>query len=208
MSNPSWRAGGRSSRPWASRSTETSACEGGAGVAFDAAIDARRRNARSDFARGHRLAEPEALHEMDACGAQEQVLLRGLHALGRDLHAEPPAEAHHRMHDGRGVGGLLDREHKALVDLELVNMDAAQIQQARIARAKVVERKLDAQRLEPPHRIFRIVEIAEQRAFGELEFQPRRFESGFQKRSLDRADEIKPAELQRGNVDRDYNSGP
>ena len=140
---------------------------------------------------------------MHAGGAQEQVLLGGLHAFRRHLHAEAAAEADHGVHDRRGVGGLLDREHEAAVDLELVEREAAQIEQARIAGAEIVERELHAERLQPPHRGLGAFDVAEQRAFGEFELEPRRIEAGLRQDALDHADEIELAELQRRDVDRD-----
>ena len=65
---------------------------------------------------------------MHAGGAQEQLLVGGLHAFRRYLHAQAAAEADHRVHDGRGIGGFFDGEHEAAVDLELVERQAAQIE--------------------------------------------------------------------------------
>src|SRR5215467_14022823 len=57
------------------------------------------REPRADLGGGAGPPKAEALHGVDAGGAQEQMLLGGLHALGGHLHAEATAEAHHRMHD-------------------------------------------------------------------------------------------------------------
>ena len=159
-------------------------------------------------AAGHGAAEAVALQRMHAGGAQEQMLLGGLDALGRHLHAEPAAEAHDRMHDGGGVGRPLDRVHEARVDLELVEREAAQIEQARIAGAEIVEREPHAQRLEAEHRELRGVDIAEQRAFGDFELEPGRIEAGFGEDALDHVDEVGAAELQRRDVDRDGDARP
>src|SRR6185369_12104243 len=112
----------------------------------------RLGEAGGEFGGAAGAAKAEALHGVDAGGAQEQVLLGGFHALGGHLHAETTAEAHHGMHNRGRVGCALDREHEAPVDLELVEGEAPQIEQARIAGAKVVERKLHAERLEAEHR--------------------------------------------------------
>ena len=163
----------------------------------------RRVQARGDLGDGHRPAEAVALHGMHAGGAQEQLLVGGLDAFGGHLHAEAAAEADDGVHDRGGVGRLFDRAHEAAVDLELVEREAAQIEQARIAGAEIVERKPHAERLEPKHRGFRRVDIAEQHAFGQLELEPRRIEIGFLQDALDHVDEIDAAELQRRDVDRD-----
>src|SRR5579871_1604765 len=66
-----------------------------------------------DLAGGAGLAEAVALHLVDAGGAQEQMLLGGLHAFGGDLHAQPAAEADDGMDDSGGVRRLLDRADEA-----------------------------------------------------------------------------------------------
>src|SRR5262249_56759728 len=106
--------------------------------------DAWRLQAGLNFGDGHRPAEAEALHGMDAGCTQEELLVGGLYALGRDLHAKTAAETDDRMNDGRCVGRLFDRADKAAIDLELVERETAQIQQAGIARAEIIECKPDA----------------------------------------------------------------
>src|SRR5215467_6340957 len=113
-----------------------------AGGILDDPERTRMRQSFADLGGGPGAAETEALHGVNAGGAQEQVLLGGLHALRRHLHAETAAEAHHRMHDRGGVRCTLDRQHEAAVDLELVERETAQIEQARIAGAEIVEREL------------------------------------------------------------------
>ncbi len=154
------------------------------------------------------MAEPVALQRMHAGGPQEQVLLGGLDALGGHLHAEAAAEADHRVHDGGGVGRPFDRAHEARIDLELVEREAAQILQARIAGAEIVERQPHAQRLEPEHRELGRVHVAEQRAFGDLEFEPGRIEAGFGEDPLHDVDEVGAAELQRRDIDGNKDAGP
>ena len=100
---------------------------------------------------------------MDAGCAQEELLLGGLDALGRDLHAEAAAETDHGMDDRRGVRRALDAAHEARIDLELVEREAAQIEQAGIAGAEIVERKPHAERLEAEHGELGGIHIAEQR---------------------------------------------
>jgi hypothetical protein len=58
------------------------------------------------------------------------------------------------------------------------------------------------------HREFRAVEIAEQGAFGELEFEPVGLEAGLAENALDRLDEIRSPELQRRHIDRDRQARP
>src|SRR5262249_46156894 len=123
-------------------------------------VGARRLQARRNFGDGHRPAEAEALHGMDAGCAQEELLVGGFHTLGRDLHAKTAAEADDRMDDGRCVGRLFDRAHKAAVDLELVEGETAQIEQAGITRAEIIEREPDTERLKPQHRNLGGVDIA------------------------------------------------
>src|SRR6266700_7395124 len=92
----------------------------GAGMLILEPERVRLGEARGELGGGAGTAKAEALHGVDAGGAQEQMLFGGFHALGGHLHAETTAEAHHRMHDRGCVGGALDREHEAPVDLELV----------------------------------------------------------------------------------------
>ena len=182
--------------------------QGGLGVAGEAAINAGRGDPGRDFGGLGRPAEAEALHVVDARGTQEQMLLGGLDALRRHLHAETAAEADHGVNDRRGVGRLLDAVHEAPIDLEFVERESAQIKQARIAGAEIVERKAHAARLELQHCGFRAFDVAEQRGLGEFEFEPFRVESGFRQYSLDHVDEVEPAELQRRNVDRNRDPRP
>ena len=151
---------------------------------------------------GAGLAEAVALHRMHAGGAQEEMLLGGLDAFRRHLHAQTAAEADHGVDDGRGIGRFFDRAHEAGIDLELVEREAPQIEQARIAGAEIVERKAHADRLEAKHRQFRGVEVAQQRALGELELEPVGVEIGLGQDALDHFDEVGAAELQRRDVHR------
>src|SRR5215208_1125731 len=75
----------------------------------------------------HRLAVAEALHGVNAGGAQEQCLLGGFHPFRGDLHAETAPEADDGVHNGGGVRGGFDARGEALIDLELVERKAAQI---------------------------------------------------------------------------------
>ncbi len=59
-------------------------------------------------------AEAVALHRVHAGGAQEQMLLGVLHALGGHPHAQPAAEADDGVHDGGGVGRRLDADARSL----------------------------------------------------------------------------------------------
>ena len=155
-----------------------------------------------------RPAEAIALHRMDAGGAQEQMLFRILHAFGGHPHAETAAETDDGVHDRGRVRRGLDAAHEARIDLELVEREPPQIEQARIAGAEVVERKTHADRLEPQHRQFRRFQVAEERAFRELELEPAGVEIGFLEDALDHVDEIRTAELQRRNIDRDRQARP
>src|SRR6202034_3703075 len=161
-----------------------------------------------DLARGARLTEAKTLHLVHAGGAQEQVLLGGLDALGRYAHAETAAEADHGVNDSRGIRRFLDRAHEARVDLELVERETPQIEQTRITGAEIVEREAYADGLEAQHRQLRGFEVAEQRAFGEFEFEPVGREVGLGKDALDHFDEVGAAELQRRDVDGDGEAGP
>src|SRR5262249_7700488 len=138
---------------------------------------------------------------MDPGGAQEKLLVGGLHTLGCDLHAKTASETDDRMDNGRCVGSLFDRTHKAAVDLELVEGETAQIEQAGIASAEIIERKPYTQRLEPQHRDLRAVDIAEQHAFGQFQLEPGRIQAGLMQDTLDDLDEIHAPELQRRDVD-------
>src|SRR5260370_8267362 len=100
--------------------------------------------------RRHRMAEAKALERMNAGRAQEQMLLGGFHALRRDLHAEPPAEAHDRMDDRRGIGGALDIGDEAAIDLQAVEREGAKIEQARIAGPQALHHPTHAHHPPPP----------------------------------------------------------
>ena len=92
--------------------------------------------------------------------------------------------------------------------LSLSKGKAAQIKQARIAGAEIVEREPHAERLEPEHGELGGVDVAEQRALGDFEFEPGRVEIGFGENALHHVDEIGAAELQRRDVDRDRDARP
>ena len=94
------------------------------------------------------------------------------------------------------------------IDLELVERETAQIEQARIAGAEIVERKAHADGFQPQHRQFRGVEVAEERALGQLELQPVGVEIGLGQDALDHLDEVGAAELQRRDVDGDGQARP
>src|SRR5262249_11966427 len=165
-------------------------------------VGLRRGEAMIDLGRGHRPAEAVALHRMHAGGAQEQMLFGGPDAFRRHLHAEAAAEADDGMNDRRGIGSLLDRAHETRIDLELVERKTPQIKQARIAGAEIIERKTHADAFEPRHREFRALEITEQGAFGEFEFELVGRKAGLAEYSLNRLDEIRPPELQLRHIDR------
>ena len=65
---------------------------------------------------------------MHAGRAQEQLLVGGLHAFRRYLHAAAAAEAHYRVYDRCGSGGFFDAQHEAAADLELVERQTAQVE--------------------------------------------------------------------------------
>src|SRR5215471_20175205 len=136
------------------------------------------------------------------------MLFGGLDAFRRHLHAEAAAQADDGMNDGRGIGSLLDRAHETRIDLELVERKTPQIKQARIAGAEIIERKTHADAFEPQHREFRALEITEQGAFVEFEFELVGRKAGLAENSLNRLDEIRPPELQRRNIDRDRHARP
>ena len=92
--------------------------------------------------------------------------------------------------------------------MSLSNGKPAQIEQAGIAGAEIVEREPHAQHLEPQHGGFRGVDVAEQHAFGQFEFEPSRIELRLGQDALDHLDEIDAAELQRRDVDRDSQFRP
>src|SRR5690348_17862994 len=116
-------------------------------------ISLGRGEAMVDLGCCHWPAEAVALHRMHAGGAQEQMLIGGLNAFRRHLHAETAAEADDGMNDGRSIGGLLDRAHETRIDLELVEWKTPQIKQARVAGAEIVERKTHADAFEPASRV-------------------------------------------------------
>src|SRR5437763_13850182 len=72
----------------------------------------RLGEASSNVGCGTGAAEAVSLHGVNACRAQKELLLGGFDAFSGDLHAEPAAEAHHRMHDGCCVRGALDAAHE------------------------------------------------------------------------------------------------
>jgi hypothetical protein len=164
--------------------------------------------ARADFGDRDRPAEAIALHRVNAGGAQEQLLVGGLHAFGGYLHAETAAQADDGMHDRCGIGGSFDRSHETAVDFQLVEWETAQIEQAGIAGAEIVQRETHAQGFETHHRSFRGVDIAEQHALGQLQLKPGWIEARFVQDALDNFDEIDAPELQRRNVDGNGQSWP
>ena len=156
---------------------------------------------------GHRPAETVALHGMHAGRAQEQLLVGGLHAFRRHLHAEAAAEADHRVHDGCGVGGLFDAQHEAAVDLELVERQAAQIEQARIAGAEIVERQPHADCFQPQH-AGSAVSTLPSSTLSVSSISSRVGSNSVSLRCAATFEEIGAAKLQRRHVDRDGEARP
>src|SRR2546427_11929136 len=103
--------------------------------------------------------------------------------------------------DGRRIDRALDVADEAAVDFELVERERAQIQQARVAGAEIVEREAHPARPQLAHRRLRLLDVAQQCAFRELELETRTLEPGLVENALDGLHEIRPAELQRRHVD-------
>src|SRR6185295_12215163 len=80
--------------------------------------------ARRNFGDAYRPPEAKALHRVHARGTQEKLLVGCFDAFGRDFHAEAAAEADDGVHDGCGIGRLLDRADETAVDLEFVEGEA------------------------------------------------------------------------------------
>src|ERR1700737_4569297 len=119
-----------------------------------------------------RLAEQIALHRVAAFLGEEAELLLGLNALGDNRHFEAVAEIDDGADDRRGLRIAAEIHHEGAVDLDLVERESLQVAERGIARAEIVHRDPPAARLQPPDQCQAAVEILDQHAFGDFNFEP------------------------------------
>jgi hypothetical protein len=108
-----------------------------------------------------------------------QLLLR-FHAFGDDGNIQTMAEPDHRADDRRRLRIASQIHHECAVDLDLVERKRLQIGQRGIAAAEIVHGDADAERLQPPQQRQAAIEVIDQHALGDLEFQPPRGQPGFE----------------------------
>lgn len=134
---------------------------------------------------------------------EELELLLGLHAFRHHRQIEPAAERDHRADDGGRLLAVAEIGDEGLVDLDLVERKRLQIGQRRIAGAKIVHGDAHAEIFQPAQDRHRAGEIADQHAFGDLQFQPRRRQTGLQQNLMHQARQVAVLELHRRQIDGD-----
>ena len=113
------------------------------------------------------------------------------------------AEPDHRANDRRRLRVTSEVDHERAVDLDLVERKCLKIAQRRITAAEIVHGNAHAKRLQTSQQRQAALEILDQHAFGDFQFQPARREAGFEKYGMHEADEIAVHELRRRQVDSD-----
>jgi len=124
------------------------------------------------------------------------MLRLGLDAFRRRRHAERAGDADHRLDDDDVLVTLRQIRHERPVDLDLVERKAAQIAQRGIAGAEIIERDPHAEALDPAQRGKRILGVLHEDAFGDLELEAVRRQTGPGEGLLDHLEQVRRGELQ------------
>src|SRR5260370_41783764 len=146
------------------------------------------------------LPEPISLNLIAEFGAQETQLLAGLDPFRQHRQLEPAPDAKHRANDGRRLFVGVDRLDEGAIDLDLVERECPQVRQRRVTGPEIVHRDADAKRLELTQRRQRPIEIADQRGFGDLQFEPPRVQPGLNKDSVNQLRKLRIMQLHRRDV--------
>ena len=112
------------------------------------------------------------------------------------------AELDHRADDRHGVLAALHAADEALVDLQLVEGKHLQIAEPGIAGAEIVERDAKAGTLEAAQGGDGAILVDDQHALGDLQLDPPRIRLDRLDDRQQAGDEIRLAEIERGDVDR------
>jgi hypothetical protein len=180
---------------------------GGGAVRSNPASGSRRfrrliAQARDQPLQRHRPVEQIALHRRAAMLGQEARLLVALDAFRHHAQAEVAGHRQDRLHDRGAVGVVRRVAHEALVDLQLVQRHLLQVGQVRVAGAEVVDREADPERGQLAHAADGLADVLDQQAFGDFEDQLLRRRAGLLQHGAHLGHEIRLAELQRTDVDR------
>src|SRR3954447_8261220 len=144
-----------------------------------------------------RFAQEISLHRVAADVGQKCQLLLGFHTLRYDGHFEPVAETNDGPDDRGRLRVASEIDDERAVDLDLVERKRLQIAQGGIAATEVVHGYPNAKRLKPPQQREATIEIVDQHALGDLQFEPARRESGLEQDRMHETDDIAVHELRR-----------
>ena len=134
------------------------------------------RSARVDSAStGRPRWKPWARSHPHAASASD--LGRTLDALGDGHEPEGVRDLHDGPHEQRSRPAE-DVAHERAVDLQQVDRELLQVGERRVAGAEVVDREPHAEVAQPAQADRRRGRVLHERAFGDLEDQPRRLEAG------------------------------
>ena len=111
-------------------------------------------------------------------GLEIGKLNAGLDALRRGGQPKAVGKPDDGAHDHFAVGIAAEIAHEAAVDLDLVEAERQQLRHGRVPGAKIVERNAHADRAQLVDHALRQQGVADDRAFGDFEFQPRRRQAG------------------------------
>ncbi len=149
------------------------------------------------------LSQEIALH-LFAKLALEKVKLGGcLDAFREHGKIEGAAEPEDQTHDRGGLAIGIDRFDEGAIDLDLVEGKGMDVRERRIARAKIVHGDADAHHLEPPQRHQRAFQVADERRFGDLQFQAPGRKARFDQNLMDHLGKVLIVDLNGGDIDRD-----
>src|SRR5581483_1834420 len=148
-----------------------------------------------------RLSDEISLNLIAVFRAQETQLLTGLDTFRQHRQIQPAPDAEHRANDGRRLFVGVDRLDEGAVDLDLVEREGPQVRQRRVTGSEIVHRDAHAEGLELTQRHQRAVEVADQRGFGNLEFEPTGLQPGLTQAFVNELRELRIVQLHRRDVD-------
>jgi hypothetical protein len=154
-----------------------------------------------------RTTEQVALHVATSFAANSRQLSWRLHAFHRRGHVQAAAEARDGADDRlRFRVGLYVVDERP-VDLDSIEREAPQVAERGVSRAEVVHRDAHAALSQFPQHRQRLIGVAHQDRFGDLQFQPLRLEPGIGERTMDLAHERALGKLHGRNVDGHADAG-
>ncbi len=161
-----------------------------------------RHNLRQLFCRNRPAVEP-ALSFIASEPEQHLRLVAGLDAFGHRAQAETLAQTDDRRRDLAAFERDPHRPDKSGVHLQFIERQRLQVPQARIAGAEVVQREPHAQVLQFAGDRACLHDVAHERAFRYFKHEALQRKSAGLRHALDLAGQVRIAELQRRNINRD-----